>query len=310
MKTATKQLTFVVGDNTPRFVDLAQCLSVVNRRFYSQQYLYAVESFVWRPAVAGADLDVVSIPSSWPVFNAWVKAKALWDKVNRQSGLPKRMYPKYHDFKVFFNAAHYAGAPFTGGGNLLPVDGADAAFSSTGAEWVYSQFVSGNTSPPGEDCCHMLGDDLVAANAAQATDGSFGIIQGYADTRTTVGLEEPELPGDASVSWQTNLFPEADEQTDIINHLEGFNDRPPYAHALDAQGGDNPIYVGGSESGGGGHQLAIIAPQTTETAYAPGGEVPCGLLLIQPAGAGRFIINVAPGMYNGVAAMKMGDVPT
>ncbi len=302
---------FEIGDNTPRFIDIAQCLSAVNRRLYSQEYVYAVESFAWRPAVAAADLDVISIPTSWTVFNAWVKAKALWNKVNRQSGLPKSAYPKYHDFKIFFDAAHYQGATATfGGGNLFPEDGAGAVLSTVGGEWVYSQFVSGNTSPPGEDCCHMLGDDIVAANAALNADGSFGVIQGYADTRVTVGLEEPDLPGDASTSWQSNLFPEADEQTDIIAHLEGFNDRPPYAHALDIQGGDNPIYVGGSESGSGGHQLALVAPQMTETAYAPGGEVPCGLLKVQPAGAGVFFINVAPGMYNGVAAMRMADVPT
>ncbi len=309
MKCATRSLTFQIADNTPKFIDLGECLSLVNRRLYRQGYLYALDSMAWRPAVAAADIDVLSLPCNWGVLNSWVKAKALWNKVNRQAGISGRMYPKYHDFKVFFDAAHYISRTSIST-NALPVDGAGALYSNVGREWDYSMFVSANTSPPGEDACHMLGDDSAVANGALGTDGSFAVIQGYADTRITVGAEEPELPGDVSVSWQTNLFPEADVNTDILHHLEHVNDRPPYGHALDAQGGDNPIYVGGSESGAGGHQLALIAPQMTETAYAPGGEVPLGLLKIQPAGAGTFVLNLAPGVYNGVAAMPMGKVQT
>lgn len=296
-------------DANPQFIDLAECLSIVNRRLYRQGYLYAVESLAWRPAAAGADIDVISVPCNWGVLNSWVKAKALWEKVNRQSGLSRKAYPKYYDFKVFFDAAHYISRTSISS-NLIPIDGAGNPFSSVGREWDYSQFVSANTSPPGEDACHFLGGDSAVANGAIGSDGSFSVIQGYADTRITVGAEEPQLPGDASTSWQTNLFPEADAATDIIHHLENVNDRPPYGHALDIQGGDNPIYPGGSESGSGGHQLAIIAPQTTEVSYAPGGEVPCGLLKVQPAAAGHFIVNVAPGRYNGVAAMPMAKVQT
>ncbi len=311
MKTAVRQLVFAFADNTPAFLDIAQCLSVVNRRLYQQGYVYAVDSFVWRPTVAKADMDIICVQPSWIAYNAWVKGKALWDRMNRQSGLSK---PKWHDFKVFLNSAHYASHTATfGGGNKFPLDGAGATYSSSGGEWVYSQYVSaqaGGSAPSFEKCVHFLGDDSAAANAALAADGSVALIQGYADTRVTVGQAEPELPGDASASWQSDLFDDGETFADIDDHLEKSNDNPPYAHGADIQGGDDPIYPGGSASADGGQQLALISPVDTETVYAPGGEVPCGLLFVSPSAAGHFEVRVAPGAYNGVAAMPMEKVPT
>ena len=312
MVAATRQLIFGFADNTPAFIDIAQCLSVVNRRAYRQGMLYAVESFVWRPTVAKADMDIISVPTTWVAFNAWVKGKALWDKMNRLS--PPIRRPKWHDYKVFMNSAHYTShtASFSGG-NKFPLDGAGNIFASSGGEWDYSQYVSpqaGGSGPSFEKCTHFLGDDSGAANAALAADGSVSLIQGYADTRVTVGDHEPELPGDASSSWQTDLFDTGETTSDITAHLEGFNDQPPYAHGADIQGGDDPIYPGGSASASAGQQLALITPVDTETAYAPGGEIPCGLLFVSPSAAGHFEIRVAPGTYKGVAAMPMQKVPT
>jgi len=220
----------------------------VNRQAYSQGYVYLVESFTWQhstPPPAVSSVNVISLPTSWTVYQSWKKAKRLWDKMNRQPGV---VLPAYHDYKVFMDAVHYQ-AHVDLITNLLPVDGSLAAFSNVGREWQYAQYV------------------------------------GYGDTRTTVGLEEPELPGDASTSWQTELFDEGETFTDLVNHLEGHNDQPPYAHALDAQGGDDPIYVGGS-------------------------VVPLGLLNINGTNGGKLTINLAPGVYKGIAAMPMGKVST
>ena len=272
--------------------------------------VYAVESFVWRPTSSKADMDIISIPTTWIAYNAWVKGKALWDRMNRQTGVRK---PKWHDFKIFLNTTMYSAATSAFTGNPLPRDGAGALYSTIGAEWAYSQYVSpvaGGAAPASEKAVHMLGDDTGAANASLATDGSVSLIQGYADTRVTVGDHEPPLPGDASASWQNDLFDTGETQSDIVEHLEDKNDAPPYAHAVDLEGGDNPIYPGGSDSAGGGQQLALVTPVDVETVYAPGGEVPCGLLFLSPASAGHFEIRMAAGTYNGVAALPMQKVPT
>ncbi len=296
-------------ENVPHYIDLAECLSLVNRQAFKQGYVYLVELFIWNtPTVAGGNVQINCLYPSWTVYQAWKKAKRLWDKMNRQAGVA---YPAYHDFKVFMDDPHYVGWSTTS--NLLPQDGSTTPFSNTGREWRYSQYVTptaGGSGAAEETASHMLGANTATNNGNMNTDGSNAIIQMYGDTRPTVGAEEPQLPGDASSSWATELFDTGETITDVVEHLEQINDRPPYAHALDAQGGDNPIYVGGSESGAGGHRLASIYPVTTETQYAPGGEVPLGLLEVNGTPGGFLTIELASGPYQGVMAAPMGKVPT
>jgi hypothetical protein len=316
MKTAVRQLTFNKVDNATEYIDLGECLSQVNRQAYRQGYVYLVESFAWQH-VAGLEVQMRTLPTSWTVYQSWKKAKRIWDKMNREAvrGLGKGAYPAYHDFKAFFNSNQYES--YSGvDSNLLPVDGDRNLFSNVGREWTYSQYVSAAAGGSGgayENCCHMLGDDSAVANGSLATNGSVAIIQGYGDTRITVGLEEPELPADAPGSWQVAIFDDGETDSDIIQHLELFNDQPPYAHALDAQGGDNPIYVGGSETGQSGHRIVTMSPMAGETIYAPGGEIPLGLIEVRGGGEGDFgllTINLAPGAYQGIAALPMGKVST
>ncbi len=308
MKTAVRQLTFLIGEPGPDYIDIAECLSLVNRQLYRQGNVYLVESFTWQHDTGG-DCGLISLPTSWTVYQSWKKAKRLWDKMNRQAGVA---YPAYHDFKVFFDEVQYqARTGITS--NLLPVDGGLNAFSNIGREWVYSQFVqaitTGDPSAP-ENNVHMLGDDTNVNNVPLVASGSNAIIQMYGDTRVTVGAEEPNLPQDAEDSWAVELFDDGETLHDVAEHLQLHNDEPPYGHALDAQGGDDPIYVGGSVSGSSGHRLATILPMSQETVYAPGGEVPLGLLKVNASVGGKLSINMAPGMYQGIAAMPMGKVQT
>ncbi len=313
MKTATLDLRFTVADAGGQYIDLGQCLSLVNRRLYRQGYVYRVESFSWAPSANVSVISIASVPTTWVSYNAWVKAKALWDKMNRESGIRGR--PAYHDFKVFLDIAHYTAMTTNSytAPNLVPVDFGLAAYAVTGADWDYAQYVTpqaGGSAAAGENCAHMLGDDTSANNAALATDGSHAVIQGYADTRVTVGAEEPDLPGDASVSWQTELFDAGEVEVDVINHLESFNDQPPYAHGLDIQGGDNPIYPGGSESCVNGQLCVNIVTAQGETTFAPGCDLPLGLMEVSASAAGVLTVFVAPGRYNGCAALAMGKVST
>jgi len=311
MKTATLDLRFAVADSAGQYIDLGQCLSLVNRRLYRQGYVYRVESFSWSPAANASLLSVASLPTTWVTYNAWVKAKALWSKMNRISGI---QYPKYHDFKVFMDIAHYENMAATYASiNLIPRDFGGALYAVNNAEWQYSQFVTpqaGGSAAAAENCCHMLGADTGTNNAALTTDGSHAVIQGYADTRVTVGLDEPDLPGDASTSWQTELFDAGEVEVDVINHLEGHNDQPPYAHGTDIQGGDDPIYPGGSGSCINGQWCVNIVTTQGETSYAPGCDLPLGLMEVGSSAAGILEVRVAPGRYNGAAAVPMASVST
>jgi len=315
MKTAVRQLQFKIPEGgSPEYIDLAECLSQVNRQLYRQGNVFLVESFTWQHEVENSHCTINSLPTSWTVYQSWKKAYRLWNKMNRKAaaGLGPNAYPAYHDYKVFMDEDHYV-AHTSLSSNLLPRDGALDLFSNVGREWGYSQYVAataGGAAPPSEMASHMLGDDSNVANGGLNTDGSNAIIQMYGDTRVTVGEQEPNLPGDASDSWATELLDEGNTVPELIQHLEGLNDSPPYARALDAEGGDNPIYVGGSESGVAGHHLARLAPIATETVYVPGGEVPCGLLQVYGTSGGKLVVNLAPGGYQGIAAMPMGKVQT
>lgn len=292
------------------YIDLAQCLSLVNRKGYEQNKTYYVEGYqvipaaAWGPGVASCDIDVVG--NTWTTENSHRKAFALWKKMNRQTDIAQGTWA---DFKVFMDDNHYLASNNPYATNLLPIDGDQAPFATTGAEWDYSLFVS-PTAAAGvstTNAVHMLGADEAGNNASIGTDGSHAIIQGYADTRTTVQLFDPEVPGDASTSWMTQLFDDGDTMSDLVNIQEGDNDQPPYGHALDAPAGDNPIYVGGSESGAGGMlQTRMRLTNAGDTGYGQGGEVLAGLLRVgfasESGNTALLCVNLAPGTYQGVAA--------
>jgi len=316
MQNAHRQLWFNLPYNLgTTYIDLAQCLSLVNRRLYSQNKTYYVGGFQFVPGASWSagkvsTLDIDVIGNTWTAENSHKQAFALWNKMNRQTDVD---LGTWSDFKVFFDALHYVGSGNPMATNLMPIDGAQAAFSIIGAEWDYSLYVS-PTAAPGvstRNACHMLGDDSVAGNVSLTTDGSHAIIQGYADTRTTVQSHDPAVPGDASVSWMTNLFDDGDTYQDLVNVQEKDSDEPPYARALDSQGGDNPIYVGGSESGAGGQMMTRIRVTSAgDTCIGPGGEALAGLLKVSFAGedsgeSGLLCVTLLPGNYKGVAAVGL-----
>lgn len=295
------------------YIDIAQSLSQVNRKGYSQNKTYYVEGYqvipaaAWGPGVASVDIDVVG--NTWTTENSHREAFRLWKKMNRQTGIDQGTWA---DFKVFMDRTHYLTCNNPYSTNLTPIDGAQAVFSSVGAEWEYSLYVS-PTAAAGVstvNACHMLGDDETGNNAnigPTGADGSHAIIQGYADTRTTVQDQDPLVPGDASNNWMTNLFDDGDTMSDLVNVQETDGDRPPYGHAIDAPGGDNPIYVGGSESGAGGMlQTRMRLTNAGDTGYGQGGEVLAGLLRVgfasESGNTALLCVNVAPGTYQGVAA--------
>jgi len=309
-----RQLWFTIPYNlVAGYIDLAQCLSQVNRKLYSQNRTYYVEGYQfvpgasWTPGTVAA-CDIAVVGNTWTTENSHRRAFQLWKKMNRQTDIE---LGTWNDFKVFMDPPHYLGSaadPYTT--NLMPIDGGAASFSRIGAEWDYSLYVA-PTSAAGvstTNACHMLGPDEAGNNVALATDGSNAIVQGYGDIRTTVQEQDPLVPGDASVGWMNNLFDDGDTLQPLGNIQETHSDQPPYAHALDAPAGDNPIYVGGSESGQAGMlQTRMRMTSAGDTGYGQGGEVLAGLLRVLFAGPdsgeqGLLCVNVAPGTYQGVAA--------
>jgi hypothetical protein len=303
------------------YIDLAQSLSLVNRKLFRQGKLYYVSGFEWIPDIAlpantVTECSVVVAPNNWCVENGYQKAKALWNHMNRMAdeGLNFTERPKWHDFKVLLDVAHYNAFQGYSTPNELPTAGAAfSGLSTTGAEWQPSQIVIPaivtGAAAAQEYALTILGADDATANAFIGTDGSRATTQGYASTRVTVGDREPEgMPGDASTNWMNLLFDDGGTEQDVVNHLENHNDQPPYAHGLDIEGGDNPIYPGGSETYEQGHLLSLMRSGSIAQADSgAGGEVFAGLMKIQTTHAGTLRVYLAPGTYQGVAAVTIGS---
>ena len=100
-------------------IDLSQCASLVNRRFYRQGINWAVSGFkfVTLDTVTGI-VAVKKLPSTWVMSNSWEKGFRTWQKMNDDAlAESESVRPRFMDYKVFADSIHHA-AGFAG--NLLP----------------------------------------------------------------------------------------------------------------------------------------------------------------------------------------------
>ncbi len=221
------------------FIDVAQCLSVANRKLVRQGQVFKIKGMraYTNDSAPVANLKVGVLPRTWPMFNAYKKARGIWNAHNLDGlqDLGAGNLPAYYDFKVFMDNNHVTNHLGGGDANLLPVDFEDTA-AATG-EWIYSKFHdSGSTS--NEHYCHVLGGHMSNSTTVSSDDTidstySVGAILAYQQSRgfpfegadATGG--EQQAPGELrSGPW--GLIRGDDDQTyDVITDLAD-NDGPPY----------------------------------------------------------------------------------
>ena len=100
-------LTFEMGEGGTSYIDLSLACSILNRRAYKQGYNWAVSGMTIYAQGTNKTVRVATLQNNWCTHNAWVKGKALYDKMNDQvlddePGIQGR----YHDFKVFMDRSH------------------------------------------------------------------------------------------------------------------------------------------------------------------------------------------------------------
>jgi hypothetical protein len=92
------------------FIDLSQCASIVNRRFYRQGLNWAVAGFrIHSASTTTGTVNFYKIQSTWMASNAWMKGFALWNEMNEQvlDNQPS-IKPRFHDFKIALDTDHLA----------------------------------------------------------------------------------------------------------------------------------------------------------------------------------------------------------
>lgn len=302
MQPAHRVLSYLCADGAS-YIDLAQDLSKINRRLYSQGMSYAVRSVDFMfSADPGATIAVAARVSTagdtWVVHNAWKKAFAHWTAQQRRARrlIGQSAKPTWEDFKVYLDDSHRTGT-------ILQPYASDSGLVSSG-EWDYSRLIwEADDASIDEVYLHLIGGDV------STTD--WGLILGYQNSRATVQLEDPDLPAEYSINMYTRLAQDQDSVADeVAQNMEDENDDPPY---------DQDDYPGSDTNSD--------APWITETASASVGSPnasldgfvsQCGLLMLRnkatdPSGETTtsaslgVTIHLAPGGYKGVAAIPMGQ---
>lgn len=340
IETAETDLWFDMTVEGSYYVDIAQCLSLVNRKMYRQGMQYAVNDLeMFSNGTVRA--FVYRLPTTWVVANAWEKCMRNWmeqqDEAADEAGL-QSLKGRYRDFKVYMDALHAIAGVSS---NALPLGwGGDSTSSPpTGIgvpgnlpadvsyDWSISEIVIPNDTTVGnttERTFHVLGDDTTSP-----TPDSVSMIKAYAESRSRPFTDDPNTVGPSSNTGGIlgDMFDVGDDDSDIIQNMRLENNEPPYPV------GDltsTEFYPGGSAFGSIGVTdvtAGLVGLETVmtvrntaatngalSTTFAPGFLANCGLLQIGifhgeiVPDTIRFKIGLAPGNYKGVAARSMAVV--
>ncbi|AXF52783.1 MAG: hypothetical protein [Circular genetic element sp.] len=301
----------VPGNGTQTFyIDLSQCASLVNRRFYRQGINWATAGFKFltNPSVQ-ASFVMSKLPNTWVTSNAWEKAFRAWNKQQMEavddSGSESAV-ARFRDFKVHADEGHVT-ASFAN--NLLPYDIQTVPQPYGTGEWDESLIVvpnliadaSGSTVNPFEYKLHMTGVNNFS--------GSRGILEGYAASRAYPQSPDPVSPDvQNDTNWFKQMFDVGNDDTEILDNATNRNDDLPYPQA-DYPGG--AIQAPTMQL----HDLAKVSGTTVGgVTRMKGGTFPCGLIRIdienndEAAQGFAFTIDLVPGTHRGYMCEPMTEM--
>ncbi len=295
MDPAVMRMSFDVESDV-KYLDLSQCASILNRRFYKQGIQWAVAriTFVDTTGLANGTVNVQKIPTTWVAANSWKKSEAAWDKMNDHAmEFAEGVKPRYYDYKIHMDQSHVASGFAT---NLLPV-GVTPAIAG---EWLASEFVipdeGANTVQTFK--VHMMGADNVNGK---------GLVTGYSRSRALPYDPDPRTFSTLSENWFSQVFNQGTLQTsEVLDDLENTNDGLPYDSAYWGsvvfplnEIVDEVVFRNTAQRPAPGSRLSI-----------GGFTAPCGLLRIDHlAGATlRMYVDLVPGSHRGYLCEKMGDM--
>lgn len=307
---AIRNLTFTL-DSVDQYVDIAESLSMVNRKLFRSPMAYGIESVEFKFDANPNAFDSITVTAltagdSWSVHNAHVKGHALWNQMNQ---LVLEDNPsiegKWADFKVYLDGAHVTAS------NLVPRDSAGVAYIA--GEWNYAKYVmpehsvdaAGNPLPADETFGHLIGDDIGVPGALV----SVGLVKAYQESRATVFDNNPNVPGGMSTSFFNLLTDSGSQEPELADQIEARNDDPPYSLTHYPGGDTNAPVPIVSEYG--------VASVGFPLGTLEGFVAQCGLIKfnVQAFKDGVSItppnvsirLNVMAGKYKGVAAIPMGQ---
>ncbi len=292
------------GTETSHYIDLAKDLSALNRRLYRQGRTYHVKriTVVSRDTIAGwsqyaaippnegqqnaGRISFSTAPNSWVARGAWKRGFKTWNLMNKEAtqSLTNDISGKWSDFKVYLSVDHYSGT------KLVPIDNGGNA--PTSGEWLYSNYISPDGTTSTDDFrIHLMG----ATTGLPGAVISAGLIQSFGDTRATVDVDQPNVPGAAADDPLLNVFDYGTQIDEVVDALIADNDRPPY---------DNDDYPGGTNNMP--KPLVMADGTIADGSTTLGGfEAVCGLIEVEcnsPIANDVYsvLVELAPGKYRGI----------
>ncbi len=313
--------TLPLGNST---VDLSQCASLVNRRFYRQGLNWAVAGFTFFTASdSNGSIGVSKIPDTWVCSNAWHKGFAAWtDMQNKALQDSESVKPKFNDFKVFMDDIHHTAGSTA---NLIPEDTLGNKF--TLGTWDMSNMIIPDDTVVG----NTRDREIIWTGANYPGGGASGLnavslVEGYAASRGLPDIRDPNVPADSAdadgvdpENWIGALDNEGlDQDHNVLEDMITENTNAPYPF----ENGENSAgvtftdtqYPGGANNAPGlqPHEVALVSPTTIGgRTSVPGGNFQGGLIrLTNNTGdaTATMFIHLVPGPHRGYMCQKMQDV--
>ena len=321
----TIAFTLPFGDST---IDLSQCASIVNRRFYRQGINWVVAGFrVIKPGAtpeAGTGVGVTRLPNTWILGNAWEKTFRHWQDLNKRAIEAGESLPgRFTDFKVFMDDIHHAAGKDQ---NLLPINSAGNV--ATVGEWEYSKIVIPDTNNPG----FSTEREIIAVGANYPATGPSGLnavsmIEGYAASRALPSVTDPNTPDDAEsmtgstpANWLGAMDNQGISQIDaVVTDLTTENDQAPYPFENGEIPGAPGTYWTDTQYPGGANQLTGLqfvdaayfnATDNANKLYLKGDNFPCGLVRVTSTADSdvTLVVDLVPGTHRGYLCESMTEM--
>jgi len=318
----------VTGGSTEQFfIDLSQCASLVNRRFYRQGLNWAVAGIKIVTSGDGV-LYTHKLPNTWTMSNSWHKGFAAWQKMNNEAlEESESVRPRFLDFKIYANSRHHAKGIIS---NLLPINlvtdpaGALAFNTAVAGEWDSSKFVIPRTD--GSDTALSrevlaVGPSYPGASPVTGLD-AVSLIEGYASSRALPDILDPNVPADSVLvagnipeNWLGAIDNDGTRQDEaVMDDMITENNIAPYPFENDGFHNDT-MYPGGANqlTGLEIHDTSFITTSTIGgMTRIQGGNFPCGLMAFSwsPEGTSNIVVQVelVPGPHRGYLAMPMQEM--
>ena len=306
-------------------IDLSQCASLLNRRFYRQGINWAVSGMKYLSGEYTGLIAVEKLPETWVMSNSWEKGFRNWQRMNNEAlSESESVRPRFLDFKIYADADHHA-AGF--GANLLPGVFAPAYLAATAGEWESSKYVIplGNQDPGDTEEFEVIATGpSYPGNASISGLNAVSLIEGYASSRGLPNVLDPNAPADAADSqgidpenWLQALFNEGTDQSkNVLEDMISENNIAPYPFENDGVNPDT-MYPGGANQLPGlqFHDLELVTGTTIGgTSRLKGGMFPCGLIRLQAtknelgASLATLIIELVPGSHRGYLCEPMTEM--